>query len=444
VKKIAEKKRVAVARAPVVDQQFITHPEGVPKRGARWPIPPAVSETENVEPRGLAALEAQLAHYVQTSCAIHGLVDLTDLVCDMLDDDAGRAWGLQARIRMNHFVYARTVWHGRDAEESAPTLRRLQNYARVEAARRLHPWLLRRPWIKARLDGADRVCPGWQARLNWIYRQYDTAGLAMPARYRIGQGEYAPQPFEQAIKVSRAEGREDYAIHFEVEKQKVEWQLFNRRHWIWLTSLGLLSALLWLILTNAETRDRWLIAALLAIGIAGVSHAANFAMRFMFGYLRRPVRAIASLVAAFLIGWAGVHMANVRHLMVIDVEPVATVAFKDKEEIRLASEVKNETSARDVHCGGEISEGLYALDVLIPLIDLREENRCEIGSAQGREKIGPIEPAWVDRLFGRMLNSERFWVAAKALYAIAGWFIVSLSILTFAHANRTRGDPAGG
>jgi len=29
----------------------------------------------------------------------------------------------------------------------------------------------------------------------------------------------------------------------------------------------------------------------------------------------------------------------------------------------------------------------------------------------------------------------------KALYAIAGWFIVSLSILTFAQVNKTHAEP---
>ena len=85
-----------------------------------------------------------------------------------------------------------------------------------------------------------------------------------------------------------------------------------------------------------------------------------------------------------------------------------------------------------MNCGDEISEPLYALDVLIPLIDLRQENRCEIAAVPPEERTA--RPFW---------GSERLWAWLKALYAIAGWFLVSLAILTFAQANRTKSFEEG-
>jgi hypothetical protein len=443
VKVLKEKSVIRVNGGPRVDHQFLCHPEDAdPAKTDVWVNPPAVAGLEPVADAELAALEAKLGYYVRTSCALYGEADLTGLVCGMLDDNAGRSWGSEVVVPMNHFVYSRTTWIGKDAEDPAPLLTSLLQGVRVEAARRLPLWLSNRLGWTSGLKRSSGYCSGWQARLNWIYQQYDTIDLPQPSRFRINQANYSPQPFDQAIKVCRAEGREDYALHFEVEKQKVEWRLRNRRNRAWLASVGLIAALLYLLLTDADTHNRWPIAAALAIGIASISYAASFVLRFMFGYLRRPVRAIATLVSAFLIGWGGVHIVNERHLLIVDVEPVAGLAARHQGRIQLGSQNATDAtnSVRSVHCDGTISEGLYALDVLIPLIDLREEDRCEIGEANDIERIRrdqPIRPAWVGVLFGPIIDSERFWAAAKAVYAIAGWFIVSLSILTFAQANRT-------
>jgi hypothetical protein len=164
----------------------------------------------------------------------------------------------------------------------------------------------------------------------------------------------------------------------------------------------------------------------------------------MFGHLRRPIRAIATLVGAFLIGWAGVDAANDRGMLVVDLAPVAPMVGPNNEPARIGSQraLKGTDLASDVHCGNKINEALYALDVLIPLIDLREESRCEVGEAEaapGREfrsggLLGLFE-SWPRR-------RTDFWAVLKALYAVAGWFIVSLSILTFAQTTRSRADPS--
>lgn len=443
IRKLGEKRFGDLEKLPVVDRQFIRHPDVKSRSLARWIAPAAVGGMEPVAEREFRDLEAKLVHYVRSSCVIHGTADLTGLVCGMLDDNSGRAWGTEAIIPMNHFVYSRTTWIGRDAQDPASFGKGMQRGFRVEAARRLPLPLVNLlrlgPWLRR----SSRYCTGWQARLNWIYRQFDTRDLPSPTRYPITQANYAPQPFEQAVKVCRAEGREDYAIQFEIEKQKIEWRLFNRRNWVRFVIVGLLAAVIWLLSTRVDASDRIPVAIALAIGISAISYIANFALRIMFGYLRKPVRALGSLVAAFLIGWGGVHIANERHLLVVDVEPVAGVAARqgdDRFRMAIQSAVDDKSPIHDVHCGNTISEALYALDVLIPLIDLREESRCEVGEANDIKIAGEIDPAWVRWVFGSAVDSERFWAAAKAIYAIAGWFIVSLSILTFVHTNRMRAE----
>jgi hypothetical protein len=76
----------------------------------------------------------------------------------------------------------------------------------------------------------------------------------------------------------------------------------------------------------------------------------------------------------------------------------------------------------EVPCGEQIEPALYAADVFIPLIDLRQEQRCTISSRPD---------AWG-------------WRWAKALYALIGWLIVSLSIFTIGGFARRRAaaDPS--
>jgi len=59
---------------------------------------------------------------------------------------------------------------------------------------------------------------------------------------------------------------------------------------------------------------------------------------------------------------------------------------------------------------------LYAADVFLPLIDLRQETKCNPGA----EHVG--------------------WQIAKALYEFLGWIITSLTILTATGVLRSRSE----
>lgn len=197
-----------------------------------------------------------------------------------------------------------------------------------------------------------------------------------------------------------------------------------------------------------------------------VTTLANGLYWLCFGYARRPIRAIVTLIAAFLVGWVGVHVADRYGMLVVNAEPVGTVAAASAEpgpgstekrlvmgNVRVAAV---ETSfAHDFSCSPVLSEPLYALDVLIPIVDLGEERRCEIrrlessrlGDSREQAKPRPKRPAemngseLVTGFYTYTFENYRFWWWMKALYAIAGWFIVSLSILTFAQTNRAHAEP---
>jgi hypothetical protein len=500
--------------------------------GRTWVTAPTLAGLADVPADELAALSARLRPAVLARYELAGSIDLGNLRCETLDDGGGRLWGPAAQIEMNHFVYQQSGW---DRRPESSTSRRLSNMVLRWIDDWLWPSCLRLPaWLRKRV----RFREPWQTRLRWIYQQFDPKRRpANILRYDIRDREYRPQPLEQAIHAARAEGREDFAVHFEMRKYLVEWRHFNRMmrwplaflglgmaaFWLlahggsWtLTGLtGLLTAIMmifasridavvhkWfecppvrralseiafyfptlLILLPFEWADHpfhYIVALLIYIAIRSLSNFSHLLMRFGFGYLRRPARAICTLMLAFLIGWYGVGLAKDRGMLVIAAEPVATIAAPEGNRLALneawvmgsGSAEGTPALVRDISCDHELSEPLYALDILIPLIDLQEESRCEIRrleapppaqpesnsatSAQGPAAQGhriqgqperrPLAEMSIGELWQALPNQafddHRFWWWMKALYAIFGWIIVSLSILTFAQVNKVHAEP---
>jgi hypothetical protein len=441
--------------------------------------------------------------------SLSGVADLSGASCETLDDDVGRCWGSNVLIGMNNFTYQRTGPSsdraGGDGGSRKDSHLVVGDWVRGRRAQGDFPWRFLPPFVVA--ETGDYWAP-WQLRRNWLYSQY-AAGqpLEKVARCKIYEDQYHPQPFEQAIRVARAEGHDVAATHYEILKQRIEWRYFNDLMRWGLGILAMILSSLWLVahdprlsaiaatlvaaaattalMINASRlykccrclvgwkRKRWakvllyvlffapaslilalfwwdhplrfVQAAMIFASVRFVSAAAHGVMRFGFGYLRRPVQAIGTLIAAFLIGWAGVAIANANGMLIVDTLPVVDQVQDDgKLGQPLASGLRS-----DLRCGDSIDQPLYALDVLIPLLDLREETRCTTGraipQASGQAKMGSgIESgfAGLARSWRALtIENEFFWAVAKVLYAIVGWFIVSLSILTF--ANIHRGPVAG-
>jgi len=142
-----------------------------------------------------------------------------------------------------------------------------------------------------------------------------------------------------------------------------------------------------------------------------------FGLAFGFGF--SPRRATITLLVCWGLGAAFFWWANHREAMVIDQQPVAIAIGRQKPatiEIADQQTVLGERAASDIPCRGHMNAAVYALDVFIPLVDLREESKCDIGQAAGRQLMRAEETTY------RLL---------KTAYALLGWLIISLSILTY-------------
>ncbi len=133
-----------------------------------------------------------------------------------------------------------------------------------------------------------------------------------------------------------------------------------------------------------------------------------------------------------------VDSANQPHFLRIKPAPEATVSLH-------SSKLEQTQSAATMECGEAIDPFIYALDVFISLVDLRQEILCNLRSADPtklEEKSAEwsellIQTTWDERrdyLLDKVLNTNhpQMWVWLAAAYTILGWVVISLTILTIA------------
>ena len=232
----------------------------------------------------------------------------------------------------------------------------------------------------------------WQHRVDWLNKQYNKLP---PTR-----GEYKSQPYEQVAKVLRAQGDSDQATRILLEKLRLERKVrFSR----------------W----NPKRFGYWIIDRF-----------------FGYGIFWGPV--FLTFLLCWIAGWLLVDLANYGHLrwppvgshgvpivsfvslkqpvLVVDAASVSTLALTDDmEETTNAPAAKESVTLspdgrliKEIRCGDQIEPALYALDVFVPLLDLKQESKCTFSSKH---------EVWL-------------WRVGKSLYAILGWIVTSALILT--------------
>jgi hypothetical protein len=65
-------------------------------------------------------------------------------------------------------------------------------------------------------------------------------------------------------------------------------------------------------------------------------------------------------------------------------------------------------SAADLACGDQIDPLVYSLDAMLPVVDLHQEDKCEVSGEAGA-----------------------VWRIGRALYAVIGALLISAAILTW-------------
>lgn len=238
----------------------------------------------------------------------------------------------------------------------------------------------------------------WRERVRWLAWQFapmDAEETAKPPK-RLPRptslDDYHPQPYLQLAKALSTQGHDSDARRILSLRRDIERAVAARNH---------VKPFLWL-----------------------------FAVLFDYGL--SAGRALATLAVWLIAGAILVAVANARGAMVVDVQSVAAVG----------QAAKVAAAPAPVPCGDQINPPIYAVDLFIPLIDLRQEAKCEVGAAPGSRLWPGLEVAvpktpWVWR---NVLAEVELWRWAKALYGLCGWMLTSLAILTFSGVLRRQAE----
>lgn len=280
--------------------------------------------------------------------------------------------------------------------------------------------------------------PPWRNRVRWLMLQY---------RYYYPTGiDFSPQPYRQLERVYAAQGQHEDARRIA----------------------------LWRLRLERENKP-WCIRLLL------------WPYQKFFGFGLSPGRAFVFLLFWLFLGFAGVQYLNDSDMLMVDSIPSATVAIetidedeKNKEKVLPArslgtpqvvlqseaqqggkkpenttppasskpsgqensspSKVQSPDHLTAVACDNIINPWVYALDVMVPLIDFRQEFRCHIRSINdknddqlkrtGQYLLAHLGFDCYSQYRSAQYPGSNFWLYLKAIYTALGWLITTFAFLT--------------
>ena len=139
--------------------------------------------------------------------------------------------------------------------------------------------------------------------------------------------------------------------------------------------------------------------------------------RLFFDFGLSGNRAVITFVLCLALGTLAVYVANgewevwpgFRPVLVAHLAAPQALVGKDLKEgtvLHVKDSHEIFSSSRDLPCGDRIKPLLYALDVFIPVLDLRQQEACSIST------------------------DAVFWRYGQALYALIGWIFTPLMFLS--------------
>jgi hypothetical protein len=240
--------------------------------------------------------------------------------------------------------------------------------------------------------------PAQGGHRSWLALQY--AGGRPNAR------QYAPQPYEHLARVLRNHGSYEEAKRVTLEKLSLERRFVHRwwiRPWLWVME---------------KCFDHGLFATRAVVTFLAMWLAGTLVFQFAnLGRIELPLGDARSVA----LPWPRLSAP----VLVVDSMAVSPLVLRgdggsDRPAAAAGPAMQLARSAEEVStqvpCGDQVEPLWYALDVFVPLLDLRQEDKCSIASRAD---------AWP-------------WRAFKSLYAIVGAIVTSLMLLTVSGVLRRR------
>jgi hypothetical protein len=215
----------------------------------------------------------------------------------------------------------------------------------------------------------------------------------------------APQPYLQLSKVLSASGYEELAR-----------TVVTRKNW---------AAIRYALVDPFKGRPI-VLYPLVAFGFL-LTAPFKILIPTLFGWFFRfglsPFRAAVTLCILIGLGWLGADYALKNRMMVLSTQPVASQYVSGGALPEMVVPMANTQGRTSMPCGDNISPLWYAVDLFVPLIDLKQASQCtpQIEGTHSFEIIGnwhvPVTTAGLR------------WITS--IYALIGAIVTSLTVLTF-------------
>jgi hypothetical protein len=277
-------------------------------------------------------------------------------------------------------------------------------------------WKSRRRWLQRQFVGEEAP-----SRLQFIKNKLRTLigrNISKHVKLKLKKHRYRPQPFEHLERTYIRQGFYPNAKGIREHRTKLEFQL----------------------IAHDLRENRGVLFSIITYPISLLVQVFSLISRATSRYLLSSGRVLVWLIALWFLGYFGVIYVNSPSvkLLVLDVQPIYTLS-DDKPP-------SNQVHEAEQACGHEIMPGLYALDVIIPLLDLTQEKRCEIRQFdRKRDGLKISESAKDQSKIRRMAKhiahwpkDPRFWEIIKAIYKIFGWVFISMLIFILTRNLRRR------
>ena len=382
------------------------------------------------------------------------LIDLRDASCTTLEDGGGQAWE-GAKLLLENFIYSRLLSPGLEREiDLANESKKRMQFLRLRPAeeylqlialshfvrKAVLPFqLAKSTFAKGVLEEALHELNLWSSATESTYvsalprdrvtklieelatqddswKVFSSSFDNLTAANKPIQDVFQPQPYAQLAKVLREQGDEHGAREVEREKMRLEAELriANDKRTL---------AIAWSPGHQMGSRSG-LGSALFSVKKLGNllrSQIWNQVYGYGFGYGLSLGRASITIVAFWVIGWLAVAEINHSGYLVASSATVTSIIANtgegDTPVLLKTSDLSIPPNyIEELPCKGKVNQLLYAVETFTPLLNLRQETRCEIRSPHIKEKV-PLIP--------RLLEFAKF------VYEILGYVITSLAVLTF-------------
>jgi hypothetical protein len=132
-----------------------------------------------------------------------------------------------------------------------------------------------------------------------------------------------------------------------------------------------------------------------------------------FGFGLAPLRAFLSLLTFVVLGWIIIVAAQCGGAMVLSVAPITSV---DASTLPNALPARQPHAAIEPPCGDRIIPLFYSIDLMLPVIPLHQETKCDIST----------NPQFVG------------WQIMKFVFSIFGKIVTTLALITFSGVLKPR------